>query len=71
MALSGPLPELYHLFANLYFVAVLAIGMALFRELDPGWRPGYTRVLYDLVLMGVTVLFALGVVYYLGTIKAV
>lgn len=71
MALSGPLPLIYHAVANLYFIGGLAVGMALLRELYPDWRPGYTRAVYDLLLMAITLFFALGMVFYLAHLKPV
>jgi hypothetical protein len=71
MSLSGPLPQIYHTFANLYFIGGLVVGMALLRELYPGWRPGYARALYDLLLMAITLFFALGMVFYLAHLRPV
>ncbi len=66
MALSGPLAQIFHAGVNLYFVGGLAVGMVLLRELYADWHPGYTRAVYDLLLMAVTLFFTLGVVFYLA-----
>lgn len=68
MALSGPILQIVHVFANYFFVGGLAVGMALLRELYPDWRPGYTRAVYDLLLMAVTLVFTLALVYYLSSL---
>jgi hypothetical protein len=68
MALSGPLPLLYHAVGNLFFAGGLTLGMVLFRELYPDWQSGYVRAVYDLLLMGATVFFLLGIVYYLSNL---
>jgi hypothetical protein len=71
VALSGPLALIFHLFANLYFLGGLAVGMALFGELYPYWRPGYGRAVYDLLLFGVALFFVLGVAFYLTHVRGV
>jgi hypothetical protein len=69
MATSSTLQLIYRIFASLYFVGGLTIGIALIRELYPDWRPGYVRAVYDLLLMAVTLFFSLGMVYYLAHLK--
>jgi hypothetical protein len=71
MATSSTLQSIFHLFANLFFVGGLTIGLALIRELYPDWRTGFVRAVYDLLLMAVTLFFSLGMVYYLALLKPV
>ena len=68
MAPSDPLVSLVHFVANLYFVGGLVVSMAVFRELYPGWRAGFVRAIYDLLLMVVGLFFALGVTFYLTSV---
>jgi hypothetical protein len=55
--------------ASFAFVGGLALGMALFRELYPGWRGGIVQGIYDLLLIAITLFFALGVIFDLTVIK--
>jgi hypothetical protein len=69
LSITGPLPAIYHIFANLYFVGGLAVGMAVLREVYRDWRPGYVSAVYDLLLIAVTLFFTLGIVFYLSTLS--
>jgi len=52
----------------LVFTGLLAVGMAMFREVYPDWRAGYARAAYDLLLIAITLFFTLGMVFYLTTV---
>ena len=66
-----PLPSVAPVFVSLYFLGGLALGMALFREVYPYWRPGYVRSIYDLLLIALTFFFVLAMIFYLSAIKPV